>query len=427
MAANVSKRLLPVESFLAKLFNEATEDLDLWAAGLVLSKEGFGSLLFNPMEAAEYRDVVSALMKTYASDQLLSRRAVEAELRDAIFSAFGGPQAKKDGFKSRLVTALGKLDSGLTRDPTSYSVFVPVAGASLDGLPFTFGKIRLVRFNDSQLRKFRSATRAHKIGEAELRRRLTVISQLRSRELWDQPCAVVQVKARDSNAAYEIARREAQDALDALNFFADLTAYQHGRLYLPGVRDSRPIVTPVLAETGSWTLPHTRAGPIAFYDFDKLRQATELAPVVRRVHRIARSEGIHEVEDVLLTAVRWAGRAAIEVRKEHEFLLYAIALESAVLPGGNTEQLSYRLRLRVAHLLGRRPEKRKDLVRQVRDLYKIRSKIVHSGWYQVSEEDLDRMRRTCKLVLLRLLTHKSIGQLKSLAELEAWFEARVLR
>lgn len=427
MNSSTPKRLGAVETFLRKLYYTATDEENLLSSGQIFSKKGFGSIFLNPQEAAEYRKIVSGLMKGYANDELLSRRAVEAELRDALFSAFGKPGAKRTGFERRLGRSLQKLDSQLRRDTTSYTVFMPVAGARTDGLPFTFGKLRFVRFNESQLRKFRSATMKHQVPASEIQRRLEVVTRLKSGELWNQPCAVVQVKARDRQAADEIARREAQDTLDALNFFADLTPYQHGRLYLPGDRESRPMTAPVLEESGSWSMPHSRAGPIAPFEFDKLRKAINLRPIVRRVHNISRSEGIREVEDLLLTAFRWAGRAAIEVRREHAFLLYAIALESAVLPGGNAEQLGYRLRMRVAHLLESRAEKRNDLVRRVRDLYGIRSKVVHSGWYQLPAEDLERMRRICKLVLLRLLTHRSMSRMKSLADLDAWFERQMLR
>lgn len=427
MANSTPKRLGTVETFLRKLYNTATDDENIAAPGQIFSKKGFGSVVLNPEEAAEYREVVSGLMKGYAKDKLLSRRAVEVELRDAVFSAFGRPGAKRTSFERRLAAALQNLDAQLRREATSYTVFMPVAGARPDGLPFTFGKLRFVEFNESQLRKFRSATRKHQVPALEMKQRLEVVNRLRSGELWNQPCALVQVKARDQRAADEIARRETQDTLDALNFFADLTPYQHGRLYLPGARESRSMTAPVLEESGGWSMPHSRAGPIAPFEFDKLRQATNLQPIVRRIHNISKSEGIREVEDLLLTAVRWAGRAAIEIRREHAFLLYAIALESAVLPGGNTEQLGYRLRMRVAHLLETQVEKRNDLVRRVRDLYNIRSKIVHSGWYQLSDEDLERIRWICKAVLLRLLTHRSLSGMSSVVDLEAWFERQMLR
>ena len=57
----------------------------------------------------------------------------------------------------------------------------------------------------------------------------------------------------------------------------------------------------------------------------------------------------------------------------------------------------------------------------VRDLYGLRSKIVHSGSYEVTDEDLGQLRTLTKRALIRLLQRKSAWQEKP-KTLDDWFD-----
>ena len=62
--------------------------------------------------------------------------------------------------------------------------------------------------------------------------------------------------------------------------------------------------------------------------------------------------------DQVISSLQWADRATVERRREQAFLLYAIALESLVLADEDKQELKYRLRVPVAHLLGEDEQKR---------------------------------------------------------------------
>ncbi len=425
---NVPKNLRELEKFLREVYTHSSDDLDFESSGHFFSKKGYGTVFLSPKETRLYRKVVADIMQAYAKDELISRRAVEKELQQALFSAFGPAGSRDDAdLNQRLAKALQKLDVQVRRETTSYTVFVPLAGAGDSGLPFTFGEVRFLKFNDSQLKKFRKVARHHQVDASQINEHLKILDQLKkSNELWNRPCAIVQVKARDQEAANGLARLEIQNTIDILNFFADLTPYQHGRLSLPGDFERRLMTVMSLEDTGSFHIAPKRVGPLQPFDFNKFRNAKQLQSVVRRVNLMSKRGAVKELEDYLLKALRWAGRAALENRKEHAFILYSIALESILLPGGNTEQLGYRLRMRVAHLLEKRLEKRRELLGTVKKLYKIRSMIVHSGWCELSDEDLEEMRRICKAVFLRMLSHRTLSLMNTAKDLEDWFEDRMV-
>jgi uncharacterized Ntn-hydrolase superfamily protein len=132
------------------------------------------------------------------------------------------------------------------------------------------------------------------------------------------------------------------------------------------------------------------------------------------------------LQEKLLSAIQWAGRATTDNRKEEAFLLYAIALESLILAENEKDELLYRLRTRTSHLLGEGIESRKKIYKRLGDLYGIRSQIVHSGKYQVTDSDLGQMRFLTKNCILRVLTEEPFTSFESIDDLVCWFNDRIL-
>lgn len=417
-----------LESFLQDLVRNVSEDeTGFEGAGRFLSQEGFGTVFLSQDEAREFEVVVETLINRYGSRDLISRSYVEAELRRAIFTAFGEIDAVDRCSPARVTRAIDELDLRLSREPSSFHCFIQLEGAGRDGLPFRFGKLRFVVFNDSQLRKFREATRQHRFDAKELAKRRHVLRGIRDTHLWNGPCAIAVVKAKDAHAAEEIAVAEVRSALDVLNFFSDLTAYQSGRVFLPGDRGRGLTTAMILEDSSSWYSRQARAGPPTLFDFSKLRGEARYRSARRRLHRILAEEAVNPVDELLLSGVRWAGRAATELRDEHAFLWYAIALESVLLPEDARDALGYRLRMRAAHLLTDDLAERREVAKAVRDVYQTRSKIVHGGRCDLAHAELEPIRAITKAVLLRLLSHREVRRLESVAQYRNWFEDRMLR
>ena len=115
------------------------------------------------------------------------------------------------------------------------------------------------------------------------------------------------------------------------------------------------------------------------------------------------------MQELVLTAVRWAGRATIEATREESLLLFAIALECLVLPTRGAE-LTHRLSQRVAWILSGDPDQRRGLTKRVRELYEVRSRVVHDGHYEVTEFERNGIRAVAKEVIDRLLLDPIVEQ-----------------
>ena len=92
--------------------------------------------------------------------------------------------------------------------------------------------------------------------------------------------------------------------------------------------------------------------------------------------------------------MKWAGKGDAAENNEDSFLFFALALESLLLGGKNKDELRYRFALRLAHLLGStKAEKSKIRDYAKKNLYDVRSVLVHTGKAQIPDSDLGALRQ----------------------------------
>ena len=77
------------------------------------------------------------------------------------------------------------------------------------------------------------------------------------------------------------------------------------------------------------------------------------------------------------------------------------------------------------HLLGNWLKIRKVGVAQVKELYGVRSAIVHSGKYEVKKEDSVIMRKYVLSCFRRILEEKRFTKMSGKDDLDEWFDARM--
>ena len=108
-------------------------------------------------------------------------------------------------------------------------------------------------------------------------------------------------------------------------------------------------------------------------------------------------------------------------------ILYAIALESIVLVDNPGNELSYRLRVRIAHLLTNTLTDRNEVVNTVRELYNLRSKLVHDGKYEITDLDLQSIESICIGCITRLCIDPLFQKMTSPKDFSDWLEDQILR
>ncbi len=411
-----------VRRFLSDLVNNASPYRGV-PRSYLWSQRGEGSMFLEPETLAEYREVRQKLLNKFAPDEDLSESAIDSALRTAVFEVVDIPKRRDQDLSMRLDHALRKLQTFLANPSEEYECWIEVGGLDLDSLPACFGGVRFVVFGAEQIQNLKEAgQRKHLIGQLE-----GFIDLLPDR-LLDRSTAVMKVSARDAKAALSLAERKIRAIIECLNFFSDTIPGYHGSLYLPTNQESPSGVARLaVADSGNMYTDYSDDRPVGIFSIGEVRESAEgkVRGAFDRVESLL-EESRNEVEELLLTAVRWAGRATVARTREETFLLFAISLECLVLPT-EKDELRYRLSQRVARLCGEDMDQRLELAKITKKLYDVRSKIVHSGHYEVTEDERDEIRIAARVVILRLLTDPDVKQYGKPNKLHEYFERLTLR
>ena len=390
--------------------------------GIWFSRRDEGSLFLDREERAAYSALITALMKKYVPQDDLSRRSVETFVQDALFASLDLRERRKNTLDERIDAELQTLLKRLKAPSQPFRCWIAVDGLDRAGLPARFSDVRFVTFARPHLREL---TKLHSKSSSSFWK--VHGKHIRESDLWNHACAIVTVRARDFSAAQELGLRRTRQVLDLVNVFSDLIPYNYGWLYLPGDAARAQRIVPIQrAADGAATTSYTTLDPLTAFSWKKLRAERRLFQLFSRLSTLARKNDDGTCGSLVTSAAQWIGRATIDRRREEAFLLYAIALETLMLPGEKSGELGYRLKVRVAHLLGRSVASRTQLAKDISRLYGIRSAIVHAGSYEVTDEDLGLLRSVVKRVLLRLVRSAALHRLTH-DQLSEWFDRRILR
>lgn len=395
---------------------------------IFFSQADEGTVLLNGKEASQYREFLKLLIEAVGNESI-SPKAIETLYQKAILTSLDIHEKRTDKtFEQRLKEAIEELQSSFTTPLTSFSVYYPVFGLALDGLPIQVGNVEFCKFDDVHSEKFMKFLNEHEGNESEKASRKSFAETIKESEIFGKPAGLIEIKAFDNIAAKTLALKELALTVDVINFFSDIIPYQKGHIYLPGNKERLTINVPIISqgEKSSFTFGWEVAGPLMPFSFQQLLENNK-----KRGWGFSKISNLlakkrNGLEDKIISAIQWAGKATVESKKEEAFLLYAICLESLILLDNEKEELGYRLRTRVAHLLGGDLESRKKISTKVRDLYTVRSKIVHSGSYQVTDADISLIRSYSKNCILHIVNKEPFSSMNSVDSLVQWFNEKIL-
>jgi hypothetical protein len=395
---------------------------------VTFSEANLGDLILTDSDAKEYRQCVDAIYAQVAGKaEHISRSAVESFIQSAMLKAIDPIQAavEKD-FPKRLESALAALKEELKAKPSIWEIHFPVDGVLTDNLPLIFGRCHFY-FGDptevSGLLERINRVIVSAVGDDSAQTVnqdvATRIRSLVSGKTW----LATLVEAVDGEAARRAARKRVRQTADILNFYANLGGRAPSQVLL--AEDPRPGILNTFLfseDPPAFQPPSERVGPIAQFSF----AAPDLAQAgFERISNMLKSRAPSEFEDRVIRAFQWAGKASVEPRKEEAFLLFTISLESLLLERNDKSEITETLALRAAHLISA-PSTRLMVYRDMKRLYGIRSKIVHSGSVDVGEDQLSEIRYYTRFALLTLLCSSRYLTMTKDAELMDWFRARLL-
>lgn len=133
------------------------------------------------------------------------------------------------------------------------------------------------------------------------------------------------------------------------------------------------------------------------------------------------------IEIHVMRCAEWTGEAIGDPNAASAFVKAATALEvlfSADEKGVITRSIMAQIAESCAFLLGVSAANAAEIERKVKDLYSIRSAIVHSGKDSVRREDLDVFIHICRSAVITLLSRREFEDIGSMSKLAGYFRER---
>lgn len=402
-----------------------------------------GTIVIRGTDTRHYRSCRDALITLHGANterRLFSRRSVEKLLTETLMRtlrpARAGYNDPRPRFEARLTRELRRLRNELVVPLRRWQLTVEVTGFEKTVLPMTLGRIRFVRGTRKQAQQIAANIFDLQPGSPGIPMKKRLAENAAPKELRDQvttmfsknTIAFADVAAVDSSAAKALGLSEVRRTIDVLNYFAPFFEHPVGphRAYL-APEGSGANLRWAVYDPNTWAFAYNDETPDE-WALSELRPKSWRARKIGlvRMHELLANETRSDLDDRIVTAAAWAGRARTERRREEAFLLYAIALEALLTKPNARAGVTERLKLRVAHLVHRKPAARRTLASTMERLYRIRSALVHTGTSdELSDQDLKIVERVIDLALWTMLTQKPFAQMKSAGEFEKWFDDRL--
>ncbi len=378
-------------------------------------REGTGSLSFDQEESRRYRALLRNAQRAVAPQDDLSRATIDRALQDAMFSvAVARRQAAGDAAEL-IEPALRFTKEILEGRPKEFVCWIEVHGFDASALPSHYGGTAFEPFGQSHLDRLEAIDQATNapIPQASARHMLGPELSFEGRVI-----AVQQVYARDSKAAIALAAREVAATLDCLNCFVEDISYNRAVLRVAnGQRTAGAAIRFAYSEAGSFR--NSPKGDIPWeYSMKHLWELDGTAGhAMRQLDELLRHDRRTEVEELLVRAARWVGRASAADTAEDCFLYSWIGIDCMMKPVSRKDKT----------LLGRIKWMLSDFsdVGEVGSLWRLRNALVHDGRLEIPEFDKRMLQTVALNLLVRLLVNAAVKSIETLADLDRYLESQV--
>jgi hypothetical protein len=365
-------------------------------------------------EADAYAKCIEMLALHKAKPSAISPRQIVQLVNESIVQAIkGGSEALP--LEQRIKDAIQRLEMRLATTPQVINVTLPVLGLRLPKNRDV--RVAGISFRASQ--RFLSGRSIRRDKHGEMIRK--VVS-----EISDVAWAHLPVRAVDGDAARTLANYQTQLALDLINLYAGrLGAAVGAAAYLPGVRQLLRAVSVsyVLGNQAKRQDSFYTAGPrwIELKPMNRYRGYRQLRRLI-----LTQDRTLTAAEDRALSALWWIGRGAVSPWKEQGLVDFVIALESLLLGTQRQSSITWRLKLRASYLLARTRKHRQAVFDAVGRSYAARSAIVHSGSFEVTDQQLFTARTYATIALLNAICDRHLMTLRTEKEIDDWWDVQTL-
>lgn len=366
----------------------------------IMYEEGF--LCFPNEIEASYRKALKILrLMSNQSGKLISDKALEEKLVDFLLKLKYGENEEKirreiDRHVIVFINSIKKMKSN------KYLFMIPIMNLIVEG-DIRMGDSSIVTLSP-QLFESLEATYCLKFS---LNRKdhpdpIEWMPQINKTKTF----SIVNVEALDSQKALEIAIQKTEICLNILRLYSTDSSFV--------IRDEfkKTIVRRLIqinidkktyTEVGSNINLATNHFPTTLNKDNIEMFNTKILPNVNNLLNKTEDE-LTPLQGDLLTAILWFGNAIKEKDKKMKFLKGMMALEALLVPDGGIGKLDIIAKRFASIVFSTAPSiRKKQVFEDMRNMYRLRSSIIHSGEGYIYEEDLEKMIAWAQITIQILL------------------------
>jgi hypothetical protein len=431
---SVKQLIADLKAFAIELADMSGEypDTQPFIPSTMFSAQDYGSLALSGDEADRYSRIVAGLLEKMG--EKMSERSVSKLVQTALLKTIDPKgRDRASPVSARAEQAANEVQLALASPMLEWLTCVPILGLSPPRKAWKLNTVTIIDITrkegkallnaaDSITDRTTNANDEKSLMKAATRQRLIA-------EHPGQAFALVTTLALDIDAAWASAKRRLQFTLDCLNLAVDFLVgnTQHYELSMDQPR-RRHYATGITVNATNRTSMQEHAevnSPSGILNAETFRADIRKHRALRTLVKYLENDKPNSHQNRVLSAAQWAGRAQADRRAEEAFLHRAIALEALILGDRDNAELSMRLTLSIVHLLGDMLRSRQNGFQKIKRLYSVRSKIVHSGKYEVDKEDITLMRSFVIRVFARVLGDNEFVKMTEKNDLDSWFESRM--
>ncbi len=401
-----------------------------WTSGTVLfSRIDLGGLYLDEETTAKYATCVRSLHSHLAGKSgQISRDAVEGAFQIAILRSLNITNNDPEpDFGARLTREIDELKRTLRQKPEVFVVRVEVQGLNQAQLPQRFGPFKFYMADESAIpegpRVQDEAASPERLNRLESQRilRQNLVARVKGKTF-----AEIELEVFDRDAAMSLAESKLRRTLDVLNYFGEFFSEANARVSLPGeaVPTRRITIVGRKAEIDDSQIVFGNKGPLVPFSFPSKNSPPKSVEAFEKASRLLSRTNLNDLEERVVSALQWAGRAITDDRIDSAFLHSCISLET-LLGNRQHNEITLAFALRAVHLVFRR-DVRVEWLAKMKRYYRFRSGLAHSGTANVSDLDVATIRDILKQAIFTVLVTEPFCSMTKCDELDAWFEEQVL-
>ena len=375
-----------------------------------------------------------------------TEKFIESKLEEIISEAFKLPQNKREQF---IKNELQQLKSYLKKEINEWFFIVPIENLSVKR-KFSVGDVVFYKINRYRKRKLKNLMEKiikdnKNYTKKQKKEFLKTQEKYIINPLEGVTCAEVKVRGVIDSAQQTVLHkiRLALSILKLYSYYNDDSYKRYFGIVGEVIRHTDRVIIRYPEDQKNINPLFEKVGYLFEYELDKNRIKFMKKNGFDKLNKILKKQNPTEFESRLLTSIYWFGKAMnIQVthdkqaiyekkKKKHEnleyfsigerFLKLFISLECLLIFDEN-EPITNNISERCALLLVKKYEDRKKIKNKIKDLYKLRSKIVHHGEVFIPKNDLVYLTDIVQAVIITLIKLKDKFNFRTKEDLREYFE-----